>query len=223
MKRFAVPVCVAAALAAGSAVPAHSAEHGWYVGTGIGYSKGQVPGDAVNNLNTTLNATIPGSSVTTIIKGDDSLMYQLFLGYSFTSFLALEASAFRLGDFNFNSTISVPGNSVNARSTLDMWGGSVDILGIIPLGDAWRVYGRVGAILVQSEAKYYLSAEGLNLPTVPSDTETKWGWKAGAGVGYEFESGVAFRAEYNYYRVDTAWGTDVSTQVFSGTALYRFK
>ena len=34
MKRFAVPVCIAAALAAGSAVPAHSAEHGWYVGTG---------------------------------------------------------------------------------------------------------------------------------------------------------------------------------------------
>ncbi len=224
MKRFAVPVCIATALAAGSAVPAHSAEHGWYIGAGLGYSKGQVPGDALNNLNTTLNATVPGSSVTKIIKGDDSLMYQLFLGYSFTSFLALEASAFQLGDFNFNSTISGPGGEVNARSTLDMWGGSFDILGIIPLGDAWRIYGRVGAILVQSKAKYYLaSPQAINLPSVPDDNETKWGWKAGGGVGYEFESGVAFRAEYNYYKVDTAWGTKVSTQVFSGTALYRFK
>lgn len=223
MKRFAIPVCIAAALAAGSAVPAHAAEHGWYVGTGIGYSKGQVPGDTVDNLNTTLNATVPGSSVTTIIKGDDSLMYQLFLGYSFTSFLALEANAFQLGDFNFNSTISGPGGSVNARSTLDMWGGSLDLLGIIPLGDAWRIYGRIGAILVQSRAKYHLSAEGLNLPNIPNESETKWGWKAGVGVGYEFDSGVAFRGEYNYYRVDTAWGVDVSTQVFSGTALYRFK
>src|SRR5262245_38669878 len=113
MKRFTIPVCVGAALAAVSAVPAHSAEHGWYVGTGIGYSKAQVPGDTVNNLNTTLNATLPGSSVTSIIKGDDSLMYQLFLGYSFTSFLALEASAFQLGKFNFNSTISGPNGSAN--------------------------------------------------------------------------------------------------------------
>ena len=41
MKRFALPVCVAAALAAGTVVPAHGAEHGWYIGTGIGYSEGR--------------------------------------------------------------------------------------------------------------------------------------------------------------------------------------
>jgi opacity protein-like surface antigen len=55
--------------------------------------------------------------------------------------------------------------------------------------------------------------------------EAEWnvGWKAGVGVGYEFESGVGLRAEYNYYNVDTALGGKVNTQVISGTALYRFK
>jgi opacity protein-like surface antigen len=222
MKRFALPVCVAATLAAGAAVPAHSAEHGWYVGTGIGYSKGSVPDDAINNFNSSLNAAIPGASVTTVIKGEDSLMYQLFLGYSFTSFLALEANAFRLGDFNFNATISSPSGDANAMGSLDMWGGSLDVLGIIPLGDSWRIYGRAGVILVNSTANYQASFQGTPI-SIPDQDEFNAGWKLGAGVGYEFDSGVAFRGEYNYYKVDTAWGVKVNTQVLSGTVLYRFK
>jgi opacity protein-like surface antigen len=222
MKRFALPVCAAAALAAGTAVPAHSAEHGWYIGTGIGYSKGSVPSDTISNLSQNLNAAIPGSSITDVIKGDDSLMYQLFLGYSFTSFLAVEANAFRLGDFNFNSTVNTPSGSGNLLSSLDMWGGSLDVLGIIPLGDSWRIYGRAGAILVKSSASFTLITPSGS-PAIPDEDETKWGWKLGAGVGYEFDSGVGFRAEYNYYKVDTAWNAEVSTQTISGTVLYRFK
>ena len=160
MKRFALPVCVAAALAAGTVVPAHGAEHGWYVGTGIGYSKGSVPDDTIIELQRRLNAAIPGAGITSLMKGEDSLMYQLFLGYSFTSFLALEANAFRLGDFNFNATISSPSGAANVLGSLDMWGGSLDVLGIIPLGDSWRIYGRAGVILVKSTASYQSSCQG---------------------------------------------------------------
>ena len=222
MKRFALPVCAAAALAASTVAPAHSAEHGWYIGTGVGYSKGSVPSDTIGNANNSLNTAFPGTSITTLQKGENSVMYQLFLGYSFTSFLAVEANAFRLGDFNFNSTVSSPSGEANVLGDLTMWGGSFDVLGILPLGDSWRVYGRAGVILVQSDATYQAYAGG-NSVSIPDDSETKWGWKLGAGVGYEFDSGVAFRAEYNYYKVDTAWGVDVSTQVLSGTVLYRFK
>ena len=90
----------------------------------------------------------------------------------------------------------------------------MDVLGIIPLGESWRIYGRAGAILVNSTAHYNYQ---------PDQEDTNWGWKLGAGVGYEFDSGVAFRGEYNYYSVDTAWGEKVNTQVLSGTVLYRFK
>lgn len=220
MKRFALPVCAAAALAASTVAPAHGAEHGWYIGTGVGYSKGSVPSDTIGNADNSLNTAFPGTSITTLQKGENSVMYQLFLGYSFTSFLAVEANAFRLGDFNFNATVSSPSGADNVTSSLTMWGGSFDVLGILPLGDAWRIYGRAGVILVDSDASYQSS----NATTaIPDDHATKWGWKLGAGVGYEFDSGVAFRAEYNYYKVDTAWGVDVSTQVLSGTVLYRFK
>jgi OOP family OmpA-OmpF porin len=213
MKRIALPVCVAAAFAAGAVAPAYGAEHGWYVGTGIGYSTASIPDNAVYN---SMSVVAPGQPVLSITRNDDSLMYQLFLGYSFTSFLALEANAFRLGEFGFTAATS---STTGVGTDLDMWGGSLDLLGIIPLGDSWRVYGRVGAAVIQSTAKY--SGAGI---TASEDTETSVGWKAGVGVGYEFESGVAFRAEYNYYSVDTALGGGkVNTQVFSGTALYRFK
>jgi OOP family OmpA-OmpF porin len=141
-------------------------------------------------------------------------MYQLFLGYSFTSFVALEANAFKLGSFGYTAT--TPTGDVQAG--LDMWGGSVDLLGIIPLGESWRIYGRIGATLIQSKASY----SGTSA-TISDVDDTSAGWKAGVGVGYEFQSGVAFRAEYNYYNNDTALGGKVNTQVFSGTALYRFK
>ena len=50
MKRFTLPACMAAAL---TVVPAYSAEHGWYVGTGIGYSKADVSQSVItNSMNT---------------------------------------------------------------------------------------------------------------------------------------------------------------------------
>jgi opacity protein-like surface antigen len=211
MKRFALPACVAATLAAGTVVPAYGAEHGWYIGTGIGYSRADIASDVVNN---SLATAAPGQAALSINRNDDSLMYQLFLGYSFTSFIALEANAFRLGQFGYQAATAT--GVVNAD--LDMWGGSLDLVGLIPLGDSWRIYGRIGATAIQSTANY--TGVGVTTPE-----EEKWtaGWKAGVGVGYEFESGVGFRAEYNYYNNDTALGGRVNTQVFSGTALYRFK
>jgi opacity protein-like surface antigen len=207
MKRLALPVCTAVVIAAGAAAPVYGAEQGWYVGTGVGYSKGDITDEAINK---TVGSLAPGATVTSIEKNDDSVMYRLFLGYSFTSFLALEAHALRLGDFGYRAKTTA--GTLDAE--LDMWGGSLDLLGIIPFGDSWRVFGRVGAVALKSTVNY----EGLG-----DDEATKWGWKAGAGIGYEFESGVAFRGEYEYYSVDTVIGEKVNTHVLSGSVLYRFK
>jgi OmpA-OmpF porin, OOP family len=212
MKRFALPACMAAALTAGAIVPAYGAEHGWYIGTGIGLSRADISQSVTTN---SMNTVAPGQPMLSITRNDDSVMYQLFLGYSFTSFIALEANAFRLGKFGY--TVNT-GAGTDVNTELNMWGGSLDVLGIIPLGDAWRIYGRVGATLINTSADF--TGSGL---TVSNEEEWNVGWKAGVGVGYEFESGVGFRAEYNYYNNDTALGGKVNTQVISGTALYRFK
>jgi len=212
MKRFALPVCIAAVFAAGTVVPAYGAEHGWYVGTGIGSSRGSIADDVVYN---SMNTVAPGQPVLSITRNDDSVMYQLFLGYSFTSFIALEANAFNLGEFGYTAATS---GTTGVQADLNMWGGSLDLLGIIPLGKSWRIYGRIGATVIQSTVNY----SGASA-TISKESDTSVGWKAGAGIGYEFDSGVAFRAEYNYYNNDTALGGKVNTQVVSGTALYRFK
>jgi OOP family OmpA-OmpF porin len=210
MKRLALPVCAALAVAAGAAAPAYGAEQGWYVGTGIGYSKADIKDEAIDSA---LSIAAPGATTTSVVKNDDSIYYKLFLGYSFTSFLALEAHAFRLGEFGYDASTTAGKFS----GEVDMWGGSLDLLGIVPFGDSWRVFGRIGAIAAKSTVKY------TGVGTIPNEEDTKWGWKAGAGIGYEFESGVGFRAEYEYFSVDTAVGDEIKTHVISGTALYRFK
>jgi opacity protein-like surface antigen len=210
MKRLALPVCAAVTLAAGAAAPVYGAEQSWYVGTGAGYSKADIKDEAIDK---TVDNLVPGATTTSVVKNDDSIYYRLFLGYSFTSFLALEAHAFRLGEFGFDANTTAG----KLSGQLGVWGGSLDLLGIIPFGDSWRVFGRVGGIVAKSTLNY----EGLGNP--PSDEATKWGWKAGAGIGYEFESGVGFRGEYEYFSVDTAAGEKLKTHVISGSVLYRFK
>jgi OOP family OmpA-OmpF porin len=214
MKRLALSVCAAASLWAATG-PAHSEERGWYAGAGLGYSNSDIGTDTINSV---VSGVSPGATTTSITKNQDDPMYKVFLGYSFTSFLALEANLIWLGEFGFDATTSPTGTLNNS---LTMWGGTLDVLGILPLGKSWRLFGRVGGTVIQSTAQY--SGTGA-MATAPSDVdETNFGWKAGAGIGYEFDSGVAFRAEYEYYSVDTALQDTVGTHVISGSFLYRFR
>ena len=92
-----------------------------------------------------MNTVAPGQPMLSITRNDDSVMYQLFLGYSFTSFLALEANAFRLGQFGYNvDHFAHPGDAVqDGASTCGAarWTWSASSRS----GDSWRIYGRVGA------------------------------------------------------------------------------
>ena len=214
MKRIALSLWAAASLWLAAAGPAHSAEHGWYAGAGLGYSNGDISTEDVGNV---VNRLSPGATPTSITKDPDSVMYKLFLGYNFTSVLAVEANLVRIGEFGFNATTSPTGILYN---TLDMWGGTLDVLGIMPLGN-WRVFGRFGGTVLRSTA--YYSGTGAMAGVPDKVEETKVGWKAGGGIGYEFESGVGFRAEYEYYNTDTALDEKVETHVVSGSFLYRFK
>ena len=82
MKRLATTAFMTAILAVGTALPVYGAEHGWYVGGGLGPSRSDSSDDNPQN---TLNQQLPGTSITAITKKDNSTMYKLFLGYSFTS------------------------------------------------------------------------------------------------------------------------------------------
>jgi OOP family OmpA-OmpF porin len=214
MTRFVLAACSAALLGLSAATPAVAAERGWYLGAGAGYAKGSLDDDSIRSE---VARQSPGSTAGTISKDEDSFLYKIFLGYSFTSFIALEANAFMLNDFAFDTTVSPAGAM---RGDDDYWGFSMDLLAFLPLGDNWRLFGRVGAI--GAETRVRLAGNGLTL----ADTELREyepGYKFGAGVAYEFDSGVAFRGEWEQYVLDDAMGGDTRVDTFSASFLYRFK
>jgi OOP family OmpA-OmpF porin len=219
MNRFAQRVCVAGMLALG-AVSAFAADAGWYVGAGLGPSKTNIDDASITNE---LAIQSPTNSVQGITQDNKSMTYKVFLGYNVMSFLALEASMFQLGKFSFNANTDSAGTSVPSGTfggNIEVWGGSFDVLGIIPL-EQWRLYGRAGVVYAQSK----VSLSGTGAVTIPDNSpgETKFGYDFGAGVGYEFDSGVGFRAEWIYYKTSDGMGGTLKTNTVQGSVLYRFK
>ena len=206
MTRFVLAACCAALLGISAGTPALGAEQGWYLGGGAGYANATLDDDE-------LQQQLPAGSIS---KDEDSVLYKIFLGYSFTSFIAVEANAFWLNDFAFDVSVS----PAQVRGDIDYWGFSMDLLAFLPVGDNWRLYGRVGGIYAETRVR--LAATGVALP----DTEIREyepGYKFGAGVAYEFDSGVAFRGEWEQYRLDDGFDGETRVDTFSATFLYRFK
>jgi OOP family OmpA-OmpF porin len=207
--------CSAALLGIAGAGPALSAEKGWYTGAGVGYANGDIDTSSINQQLSVMN---PGATTNTISKDTNGLLYKIFLGYNFTSFVALEANAFWLSGFAFDAT-TTPSGTYNGSA--DAWGLSVDVLGIIPLGENWRIFGRAGGLYARTDPSL-VSTIG-STTTVAGSPAYNVGYKFGAGVGYEFESGVAFRAEWEQYHLDDGLDGNLVVDAYSASFLYRFK
>lgn len=207
--------CSAALLGIAGAGPALSAEKGWYTGAGVGYSSGDIDTSSINQQ---LSVISPGATTNTITKDTNGLLYKIFVGYSFSSFVALETNAFWMNGFGWSAATTPAGTYTG---DVDAWGVSMDVLGIIPLGENWRIFGRVGGLYAQTTSSQNV-AIGSTV-TSPSEKEYGGGYKFGAGVGYEFESGVAFRAEWEQYHLDDAMDGNMTVNAYSASFLYRFK
>jgi opacity protein-like surface antigen len=216
MKRIALSVCTATVLVIMAAAPAHAAEQGWYLGAGAGFARADLDEQSFADF---VGSRAPGVSLATVSRDEDSVMFKLFLGYSFTSFLALEANLFRLGEFATTATTLPAGT---AQADFAAYGTSLDLVALMPFAGNWRVFGRVGGLLARSTADFAGTGAAAAISGA-HESETKFGWKAGGGIGYEFDSGVAFRAEYEYYRVDDGLDNTIGVSTVSGSFLYRFR
>jgi len=214
MNRYAAPACALALVGLLAAAPAWAEKLGWYTGVGGGASSGKLDEDSIEDE---LGSGSPGLTVGSINRDSSSYTAKILLGYAFTSFLAVEANAFWLGEFDTDG-LTTPAGSFEANT--DVRGVSVDLLVSFPLTQRWRAIGRVGGVF--ADTKTSLDVSGIPL-TDDSGTNTDWGWKAGLGVGYEFDSGVGFRAEWEHYRVKDGFDEWMDIDSFTASALYRFK
>ncbi len=188
------------------------AQTGFYVGGNIGITRGEIDEDAINQGLIGIGAT--SASTTSDQSGTGHKAYG---GYSFTPNIAIEAGYFDLGKFTTDSTVSPPGT---LRTELKFKGFNVDVVGSLPVGGGFSLFGRVGAI--RTEQDISVSSTGSIVTTQPSLSYDKTSWKAGIGVDYVITGGLGVRAEGEIYRVPDGPDETANVGMFSIGLLYRF-
>jgi OOP family OmpA-OmpF porin len=169
---------VIAALAVAAAAPAAYAQDedaGFYVGGGIGQFNAQI--DDVDDVDGTVDEW-----------DEDDTAYKFFLGYSLNQFLAFELDYINLGE---PSGDAVPGFNVDA--SVD--GFAPYVVGTIPLGQWFEVYGRLGYFFYDAT----LGVEDGLGGRAEFDEESEE-LVYGAGVGAKI--GERFKVRFEYERLD---------------------
>ena len=209
---------IASAIVYGAtATVAHPADPdgtGFYVGAGGGASVVKIDDSGINDSLRSLGFTSATTS-----KDESGTAYKVFAGYAINRYVAIEGGYFDLGKFGFKSLVLPPGSlSVDVK----VRGVNLDAVLSYPFAEGFSVFGRVG--LQSAETKGRLAGSGSVLALQPETKETKTGWKAGLGIGYEFSNGLGLRGEWERYNVADGTKTDTKADVdvFGISLFYRF-
>jgi OOP family OmpA-OmpF porin len=187
------------------------ANSAWYIGAGLGRSRGNIDQD---RLTRSLSAN--GASVTSFSTDERDTGYKLFVGKQLNRYLALELGYFDLGKFSFNSTTSGNG-AFNGEAGFR--GVNLDLLAQLPLSERLSLLGRVGANY--AKASTHFSGNRLNAVTGPNPSERKLNAKAGLGLEYKLSEALALRGEVERYRVNDAVGNRGDVDLLSVSLVYK--
>jgi OOP family OmpA-OmpF porin len=187
------------------------ANSAWYIGAGIGRSRGTIDEPRLTN---SLSAN--GASVTAFNKDERDTGYKLFVGKQLNRYLALELGYFDLGKFDFHSTTS--GNGV-LNGQAGFRGANLDLLAQLPLTERLSLLGRVGANYAKASTDF--SGNRLMAVTGPNNTERKLNAKAGLGLEYKLSESLALRGEAERYRVKDGIGNRGDVDLLSVSLVYK--
>jgi OOP family OmpA-OmpF porin len=167
MKRIALAALVAASFSA-----APSFAQSWYIGGGIGRGNLDVTGSELG---------LPNGSV-----GDSATTYTLRGGYRFSPNFAVEAAYYDLGEYDFSGSIG----SVSVAGTAKAKAFAINAVGILPVSEAFDLYGRVG--YGTAELKANASALGF----VANDKDNQSGAFYGVGARWNVSKSWGVFAEW---------------------------
>ncbi len=185
-----------AALAVAAAAPAafaQDAEPGWYLGGGVGQFNAQI--DDVDEVDETIEGW-----------DEDDTAYKFFAGYRLNGFLAFELDYINLGE---PSGAVVPGFNVDA--SID--GFAPYVVGTIPLGDWFEIYGRLGYFFYDAT----LGVEDELGGRAEFDEESE-DLVYGAGIGANIGERLNLRLEYEKFDLE---GVDDADSLWL-TAAWKF-
>lgn len=201
-------ICLLAALLA---TPAAYAE-GFYVAGALGRA-------SIDLEKSETDAALTGAGVTGLSSSVDEndTYYGLSLGYALNANFAIEAGYVDFGDARYRASFT--GGNANARVEAHGW--ALSVLGILPLGDQFSVFGRLGGI--QSKVEIDVDATGPGGSASGRASDREWSALYGVGAGYAITPQIGVRAEYTRYDKlggDNTGEGDVDTWSLGMT--YRF-
>ena len=182
---------------------------GFYGGIGVGGSRaeGTIPGIGVSPPT---NESLQSND----FKESD-VSWKVFGGYRFFDYLALEAGYVDLGKPNGSScfTDNPPTGSIcESREwdvSVDVNGWSVDAVGILPLGENWELFAKLGVYGWDGKARGIdrvsappgRPAAPGSMAAVDADGEDL---KVGFGGSVRVAKRISLRAEFEWFDVDLA-------------------
>lgn len=175
---------------------AQAADTGFYVGGSFGQSK-------VNDFNgADIDAELSLLGLTSSTSTDDTdTGWKAFAGYRFMDYLAVEGAYTNFGEATANSIVTAPlAGVVNTKLETDAW--TLSALGILPLGDRFSLFGRVGVNFWNIDVSATGTGGGVTATASDSDDGTDMVY--GVGAAYNFTNKLGVRGEWERYEFDDA-------------------
>jgi OOP family OmpA-OmpF porin len=179
-----------------------------YIGIGLGQSR------AFLN-NTPLNSALAGTGTINAISEDHKgFGGKLIAGKQINQNLAVEFAYFDLGKFDYSATTSNGGTL--SRHT-GVRGGSLDLIGMLPLSQRFSIYGRVGGTyaMVRDQIGGNRAYAGEEL------SNKKFNAKAGVGLEYKLSEALALRGEVERYRITDGFRNRGDVNLASVSLIYK--
>jgi outer membrane protein OmpA-like peptidoglycan-associated protein len=201
------------------ATTASAAERsGFYIGADVGQSNWNVTQADANAFAEGIGSALTGFDTVTFTQGklsDTDTTYGFFVGYQIVPWLAVEAGWMDLGKETIRATGTYTylnpvdggptGGFFSSDLSFESSGWALSALPMLPFGDSWNVYGRLGYYMGDNKAKISFTAQDQigsfndGPPATASDhtSDTSGVFLWGAGLSYTWNQRVSARLEYD--------------------------
>ncbi|MHB1668038.1 MAG: OmpA family protein [Thiomonas sp.] len=178
---------------------------------GIGHSRASIDDPRIIS-----GLKASGFGVNGINNSQGDTAYNLFLGYRFNHYFALEGGYFNLGEFGYNASTNPAGTlSGNAKFS----GLALDAVGLWPITPRMTLLGFIGGQYTRTQDSFS-STGGVH--TIPTANNNGGGYNFGLGAQYKINDWVSLRADAKRYRVNDAVGNLGDIDVYSVSLVFPF-
>lgn len=193
-----------------------AAKPNWYVGAGLG--RAEIPegfsDSSIHDGRAYTDTGLKSEQGSTLAKG--------FIGFNLNRYFAIEGGYVNVGRFGAERIYTGPDGSLSLKWTSA--GFNLDLVGILPIGDALSLQARLGFARLHSKGE--VRSNGALLST---ESSNKFAPHIGVGVQYDINRTFAIRGEYELFKKAMnsnfiAWndGREMQYQAVSASGIVKF-